>query len=408
VQPTDDGRAYRRKLLFFLGVATFFEGFDGMALAQLLPSVQRDFHLTDWALGGLVALVNFGTVIAYLLVRQADRVGRKPVLDITIVGYAITSFLSAFAPEGISFALLQMVARVFLIGEWVVSTVYAAEEFPANERGFAIGLINAFASLGAVVCAGVVPLLLRLPWGWRSVYVVGTIPLLALAFARRGIRETNRFSQLPLSERKPTALFRVFGTPYRRRVLQLALIWGLTYLCTQTAITFFKSRAVGELHRSEGEVGTIISVAAVLSMPAVFLIGRLFDRFGRKPIASFVFLATALGCVGTYTATSTPLLVVSAIFAVFGCAAVLPVLNAFNTELFPTDLRGDAFAWSNNLLGRTGYVLSPLVVGAAAERFGWGPSVALTAIGPLLALVLILRWLPETSGKELEETSRLE
>jgi predicted MFS family arabinose efflux permease len=52
-------------------------------------------------------------------------------------------------------------------------------------------------------------------------------------------------------------------------------------------------------------------------------------------------------------------------------------------------------------------VLSPLLVGAAADRFGWGHSVALTALGPLLALVLILRWLPETSGKELEETSRL-
>jgi hypothetical protein len=33
--------------------------------------------------------------------------------------------------------------------------------------------------------------------------------------------------------------------------------------------------------------------------------------------------------------------------------------------------------------------------------------VALTAIGPVIALVLILRWLPETSGRELEETSRL-
>ncbi len=407
VSAPDDGRSYRRKLLFFLGVATFFEGFDQMALAQLLPSVQRDFELTDWHVGALVAFVNVGTVVAYLLVRQADRIGRKPLLNVTIIGYAITSFLSGLAPEPISFAVLQLLSRVFLIGEWVVSTVYAAEEFPANERGFAIGLINAFSSLGAVLCAGVVPLLLHAPWGWRTVYFVGTVPLIALALARRNIRETTRFEKIPASERKPAALFRIFDTPYRRRMLQLALIWGLTYVCTQTAITFFKSRAVDELHRTEGEVGTIISVAAVLSMPAVFAVGNLFDRFGRKPIATFVFLATALGCVGAYTAESTPLLVVSAILAVFGCSAILPVLNAFNTELFPTDLRGDAFAWSNNLLGRIGYVLSPLVVGVAADRFGWGPSVALTAIGPVIALVLILRWLPETSGRELEETSRL-
>lgn len=406
-QTDDDARAYRRKLLIFLGVATFFEGFDQMALAQLLPSVQREFELTEWHVGVLVALVNVGTVIAYVLVRQADRIGRKPLLNITILGYAITSFLSGLAPNVIVFAILQLLSRIFLIGEWVVSTVYAAEEFPASERGFAIGLINAFSSLGAVLCAGVVPLLLQLPWGWRSVYFVGTVPLLVLAVARQGIRETSRFEAIPASERKPSALFRIFETPYKKRMLQLALIWGLTYLCTQTAITFFKSRAVDELGRTEGEVGTIISVAAVISMPLVFLVGRLFDRYGRKPVSTFVFLATAIGCVGAYTSNSTPVLYVAAVLAVFGCAAILPALNAFNTELFPTDLRSDAFAWSNNLLGRIGYVLSPLAVGAAAEHYGWGPSVALTAIGPVLALGLIWLWLPETTGKELEETSKL-
>ena len=55
VSQTDDARAYRRKLLFFLGVATFFEGFDQMALAQLLPSVQRDFGLDEFQVGVLVA-----------------------------------------------------------------------------------------------------------------------------------------------------------------------------------------------------------------------------------------------------------------------------------------------------------------------------------------------------------------
>jgi putative MFS transporter len=93
--------------------------------------------------------------------------------------------------------------------------------------------------------------------------------------------------------------------------------------------------------------------------------------------------------------------------AVFGASAVLPVLNAYNAELFPTHLRGDAFAWSNNLLGRIGYVIAPAGVGLAAGTYGWGLPVALTAVGPVLALVLILWLLPETRGKELEETSAM-
>jgi len=34
-------------------------------------------------------------------------------------------------------------------------------------------VVSAAAGLGSVVCAGVVPLLLRTPFGWRSVYFVG-------------------------------------------------------------------------------------------------------------------------------------------------------------------------------------------------------------------------------------------
>lgn len=403
----DDDRRYRRRLLLFLGIATFFEGFDQMAIAQLLPSLQRDFEIDGAEVGAVVAVANIGTVLAYLLVRQADRIGRRPVLSITILGYTVFSLLSGLAPNAWSFALIQLVARVFLIGEWVISTVYAAEEFPADERGHAIGILNGFAGLGAVVCAGVVPLMIATPWGWRTVYFVGTIPLLLLAIARRNVRETKRFEALAAGERRPPSLFRVFSTGYRSRVLQLALIWGLTYLCTQTAITFFKSHAVDELHRSETEVGTLISAAALISMPLVFMVGKLLDRVGRKRGATLVFMAAALGCFGAYTFDTTALLFVSLVLAVFGASAVLPVLNSFSTELFPTDLRSDAFAWSNNLLGRIGYVLSPIVVGAVASRYGWGPSVAATAIGPLAALALIWRWMPETSGQELEATAKL-
>ena len=52
------------------------------------------------------------------------------------------------------------------------------------------------------------------------------------------------------------------------------------------------------------------------------------------------------------------------------------------TELFPTDLRGDAFAWANNFLGRIGYVLSPIALGWIAESSGWGPVLAWTANDP--------------------------
>lgn len=399
---------YQRKLFLFLGVATFFEGFDQMALAQILPTLREEMEIGDVGTGLLVAFTNLGTVVAYLLVRQADRWGRKPVLTLTIAGYTVFSFASGLVSSPWLFGLLQFVARIFLIGEWAVSMIYAAEEFPAARRGSMIGIISAWSALGAVVCVGVVPLLVRSPLGWRTVYFVGTVPLVLLAFARRSLRETERFSKLSAAERAPAPLMRVLRTRYRNRVLQLALIWFLTYLCTQTAITFFKQHAVEDLGMADTRVGLLISAAALVSMPLVFMVGRLLDVIGRRRGSVVIFVLTALGALGSYTLSGELLLFVPVMLAIFGASAVLPALNAFSTELFPTELRSDAFAWANNLLGRIGYVLAPIGVGLAAEQVGWGPAVASTAIGPILALVLILRWMPETKGRELEETAAIE
>jgi putative MFS transporter len=81
---------------------------------------------------------------------------------------------------------------------------------------------------------------------------------------------------------------------------------------------------------------------------------------------------------------------------------VLTVLNAFTAELFPTEERASAFAWCNNLLGRIGYVLSPMAVGWAAGQFGWSVAVGGTALFPIAALALVYAWFPETRGKDLE------
>ena len=63
--------------------------------------------------------------------------------------------------------------------------------------------------------------------------------------------------------------------------------------------------------------------------------------------------------------------------AIFGVSGLLPVLNAYSAELFPTELRADAFGWANNLLGRIGYVIGPVLVGTVAGSVGWGKAVAM-------------------------------
>jgi putative MFS transporter len=397
--------SYQRRLFVFLGVATFFEGYDFFALTQVLPSLRQSFDIDRAAAGVLVAVINFGTLLAYALVSRADRWGRRRVLSVTILGYALFTFLSGFAPNVWVFGVLQLAARVFLIGEWATSMVIAAEEYPAERRGTVVGVISAASSFGAIVCAGVVPLVTK-HYGWRAVYWVGVVPLLLMAWARRDLRETTRFEQARVE--RDRSVFAILSGPHRRRLLELAAIWFLTYVCTQNAVTFWKDYAVGELHLPEKSAAFVVTVAALVSMPLIFWVGKLFDLVGRKPGAIVVYLAVVGGVLGAYVLTGVGALTVAMIVAMFGLSAVLTLLNTFTTELFPTELRGDAFVWSNNLLGRVGYVLSPLAFGALAQDRGWGPVLRGSVVFPLVALVLLWLWLPETRGRELEQTAAVD
>lgn len=400
--------AYHKRLFVFLSVATFFEGYDFTALSQILPNLQDEMAISDAGLGRISSIINLGTIVSFALVRLADRIGRRRVLATTILGYATFTFLTGTADSAAGFAAFQFSARVFLIAEWALSMVIAAEEFPADRRGFVIGVLQAFNSLGSIACAAVVPLLLGTPLGWRSVYFVGILPLLLLAYARGGLKETALYSRY-VEARGAThrGLFAIMHSPYRRRVLQMALIWGLTYACTNTALLFWKQFAVTERGLTDGDVARAVTIATLIALPFVFSVGKVLDWWGRKRSAVLIYGTGAVFVVGAYQLEGVALLTACLTASIFAAIALLSLLNAFTTELFPTEIRADAFAWSNNLLGRIGYVIAPWIVGHAAERVGWGNAVSLTTVAVIAALGLILWLIPETSGKEIEEAARL-
>jgi putative MFS transporter len=400
--------SYHKRLFVFLSVATFFEGYDFMALSQILPNLRAEMGLTQAQGGMLGSVISIGTIVAFVLVRLADRWGRRRVLALTILGYASFTFLTGLSRTPYDFALFQFTARVFLIAEWALCMVIAAEEYPAENRGMVIGTIQAFNSLGSITCAAIVPFLLNTAYGWRTVYFVGVIPLLLLAYARRGLKETDRFAQhvAQRGERR-RSLFAIMRSPYRTRVLQMALIWGLTYICTNTAVLFWKEFAVGERGFTDADVGKAVAIASIAALPFVFSIGKLLDNWGRRRGAALIYSVCTVFVVLAYQLHGFWQLTFCLSAAIFAAIALLALLNAYTTELFPTEMRADAFAWSNNLLGRIGYVIAPGLVGWGAGYIGWGNAVSLTAIAVIAALILLLALLPETSGRELEETAAL-
>jgi MFS transporter, putative metabolite:H+ symporter len=394
---------YHRRLLVFLSIATFFEGYDFLAITQLLPNLREYWDLPIEAPGRIVAVVNIGTVLAFFVVRMADKLGRARVLTITIVGYTFFTLLSGVAPNVYFFVAAQLLARIFLLAEWATSMIIAAEEFPPARRGLVLGIIQAASALGSITCAVLVPTLLETRFGWRSVYFVAAIPLVLVAYARRSLKETTRFLE---GERTRESLFAIWKTPYVRRVLMVAGLWFISYAASQNAISFWKIFAMEERGFTDGDVARSVAIASVLAVPMALMVGPVIDRFGRKAGAVGVYILSALGVYLSFTLHSQLALTGALVLGIFGATAFLPIANAYTNELFPTHLRGSAFAWSNNILGRISYFSVPLVLGEIASiKGGYGPVVAMTAVFPILAIFYVLYFFPETRGKELEETS---
>src|SRR5205807_6668842 len=88
---------------------------------------------------------------------------------------------------------------------------------------------------------------------------------------------------------------------------------------------------------------------------------------------------------------------------------VQPVLSAFGTELFPTEIRGQAAAWVRNWFEIAGYVFGPALVGILGDHAtgaigNIGDTVSLLMIMQLPGIFLIWRHMPRSE----EHTSELQ
>ena len=79
-------------------------------------------------------------------------------------------------------------------------------------------------------------------------------------------------------------------------------------------------------------------------MPLVLVAKKLLDVWGRRRRALMIYMACGFSVVAAYQMDGFWLLVVSLMGAIFAAVALVSLLNALTTELFSTQLRGDAFS----------------------------------------------------------------
>ena len=131
-----------------------FDGFEptalswtvGVAMHHLLPAALHP-HIPAYAAASChhAARLGIGGMIGGIL---ADYIGRKRMMIIAVLAYSLTSGLSAFSFNWISFALLRFLVGVAVGSEWATGSSMVAELWPDRARGKGAGLMQCGLGIG--------------------------------------------------------------------------------------------------------------------------------------------------------------------------------------------------------------------------------------------------------------------
>jgi MFS family permease len=389
----------QRTLLFLLGAATLFEGYDRFIVTLALPYIGKDLGASEGALGYALSLIRAGALLSIFLGRIADRSGRRRLLLFTVLAYTLATAATGVSRDLVMFVAFQLCATIFLVTELALAQVVIAEEFPADLRGRGQGMLGAFGALGSGVAAVLFPLLQRTPAGWRGLYFIGILPLLLIAYLRRALPETQRWERAHAgAENRRPGVFDVLQPALRLRFIVLVTVAACASMIGASAFGFASYRATNTFGWTPAQVSSTILTGGGLGFVAFFIFGRLVDQIGRRLVGGFALVGAALAVLAYYR---TSWLLPSFAAMVFLEAGVGIAINSLGTELFPTALRATAKAWITNA-GIIGAMTGLGIVGAASAWLGGADVViSLLTAGPILAAPLLLL-LPETRGRELE------
>ncbi len=416
----DTGAPSRRYLWSLLGMlmsATIFEGYDITIFHLCTPDIARTFHLSDAVIGAIATIVRTGGILSFFVVTLADRYGRKPLIANTVLCYAFFTLLTALSSGVATFTVFQSSSQLFLAGEFGIAVTIICEEFPDSLRGRAISLLHMVAFVGVATAGLLYGYVAESSWGWRGMYLIGIAPLLAVAWLRRGMRETARFTA---SEAERTANNQPRGgvfeptrrclkhgaTSYRRRLLLIATLCSSIGLVGGPTISFFSLYAKRDHHWTSGQIGAAMVLAYLMGTIGTLLCGWLLDRIGRRTTTAFFFAAAGVAMYTLFRSTSHWAILLAMMATMFGYQAARTAMSAISSELFPTASRATGYSLAVQVLGQLGWTLSPLAAGLLAKPMGGlGNAAALFAIGPGLGALLVIAYVPETRGKKLEELS---
>lgn len=372
--------------------ATVFINLVGFGLVvPLLPFFAQSLNAEAWQITLMFSAYSLGQFFAEpFWGRLSDRIGRKPVLLITLAANAVGYLALAFAPN----IWLAIAIRLFTgLGAGNISTVqgYVADVTPPEQRAGRMGLIGAAFGLGFIVGPGLGGLLTQPQLGHLGyqlpIFTAAALAALAAVGVIVFLKE-SRAKADPAAPRPPflAGLQDARANPVVSRVLMVTLVYMAGFSAMESVFGLW---AEDRYAWSALEVGlSFMIVGLVSTLNQGFFAGRLARRFGEARVlavgmllfgASLVaqvvapvawFPAVSLD-LGSWTLPVTQGWIIPILMAVGACgmSLAMPNISAMISRATPPDRQG-AMLGLNMASGSIARIFGPMAAGALFSGLG--------------------------------------
>ena len=360
-------------------------------VVPLLPFYGQSLHAPAWQVSLMFSAYSLGQFFAEpFWGRLSDRIGRKPVLLMTVLANAAGYLMLAFAPT----IWAAIAIRLFTgLGAGNISTVqgYVADVTPPEKRAGRMGLIGAAFGLGFIVGPGLGGLLTHKELGRLGyqlpIFTAAGLCLLAALGVVLLLKE-SRAKADPAAKRPPFlgGVHEAMGNPVVSRVLLVTLIYMAGFSGMESTFGFWTEARYGWGAREVGY--SFMAVGIVSTICQGLLAGRLARRFGEARVLAVGCLMFGTGLVGQIVIgrllpadaalvlpfLSRPvhgdlLVPVMMGFGAFGMAITMPNISALISRSVDPDRQG-AMLGLNMASSSAARIFGPIVAGAIFSGIG--------------------------------------
>jgi MFS family permease len=382
------------------------DGFDHTMFALALGAILTSLHLSI----GIGGTISTASLVASALGGMfggalADRYGRVRVLVWVVLGFSVTTALTATAQNATQLVGWRTLEGLCFGAEWPVGVALLSEYARAESRGRLMAFMQSAYSVGwagSTIAYFAVFSLAPAETAWRWLFILGLIPAVAIFIIRRGIQDRVYTTGVDKPLNPFEGIARIFHRDLRVATLSstvfLVGIQGNYY----AIMSFLPLYLVTERGLHVAGTTTFMLIQIVGGFIGYIGSGFFHDRFGRRPTqtATILFSMSSVAAF-LYTPVQSLAMGYVLVFMVgMSISSAAGGLGSILSEQFPTAIRGAGVGFTYNV-GRGVAAFGPMLIGFMASRYGLGRSMMIVGMS-LSTLSTIALWtLSETRGREL-------